>query len=167
MTDWVRRPYNPAWDEDAVMYLWLKSYCHSRAGLRAGAHVDATPAEIQFIAEHRPIVEWLLTNAKTEVLCDPERVEPSDLGPPVVWAFACTSEPDVVHYALAKRSAMRVGLSGDMLKELLGERLHSPCIYTFDQVELSARRCEMHGIQRPTAWRPDPTWLVVNIMRSP
>lgn len=166
MSDWIRRPYNREWDEDAIAYLWLKSYCHSRAGLRAGAHVDASPEELVFLDAHRPIVEWLLGNAKTEVLCDPDRSEPSEAGPPIVWAFACTSGNDVIHYALAKRSAVKARLSGDMLRDLLGDKLDKACVYTFDQVEMSERKCQLHGIQRPTLWRPDPTWLVVNILKA-
>lgn len=164
---WVRRPYDSATDEDGVLYLWLKSYAHTRDLVEQGAHKDGSDAERRYWREHAPIVECILRSgiAATTVLCDPSRVHASADGPPVIMAFACTSG-DVVHYVSVKRQYAREGFGPDMLAELLGDLLTKPCTYSHDLVEMrpvrDRRSGEMRvpcGVQIPSSWRKDAWWL--------
>ncbi len=165
MTDWTLRPYDAATDEDAVVYLWLKSFAHSRANVARGAHRDGTDAERAYWRRHVPIVEHLLRTATTTVLCDPERSTVTPAGPPVIWAFVCVSG-DVVHYVSVKRQYARDGFGPDMLADLLGDRLGRVCSFTHDLVEMRAvrdRRTNEErvpcGVRIPGAWVEDSWWL--------
>lgn len=162
--DWVKRPYVQEWDHDALLYLWTRSYCHSKSGMRIGAHKDRSDEEKIFVEEISPIISYLLSTQNVEVICDPDRAEPSEDGPPIIWAFACTSEDDIVHYALAKKNAIKAGLSGAMLEDLLGPKLQKRVFYTFEPVELSENRCREHSMERPKNWRPHPTWIATKII---
>lgn len=146
MTDWLKRPYDPETDHDAIVALWLRSYSLSPYGKRV-EHYDRL----------RYVVSWLLNSgvAKTEVICDPEH-------PEIIWAFACTTGENIVHYTVVKNSAVRLGLSAEMLRELLGDRLDRRCHYTFDPAEFLPSRCEEHKVDRPD-WRPDLLWLALNL----
>ncbi len=137
-TPWIVRPYNPARDEDGVVYLWIKSFAHSGFGRAQGAHIDGSDAERAYWAQHRPVVMKLLEHADTQVLCDPE-----DDG--VIWAFACAKGP-VVHYAVVKRKFR--DFAGDMFKALLGDRYDTPCMYTHDLAGT--------GFQVPQKWTLNP-----------
>lgn len=144
------RPYEPSSDEDGVVYLWLKSFAHSRYGRALGAHVPRSEAELRYWAEHRQVVMRLLTEAQTLVVCDPEAES-------VIWGFA-TTQPEVVHYVSCKRSFHREGLSVEMIRQLLGPLLGKPCVMTHELVELC--REELRGkLSIPSTWRHDPYWL--------
>lgn len=147
--DWLVRPYE-AGDEDACVYLWLKSYAHSRYGTQLGAHIDASPAERRYWDEHQPLVLSLLRNEDSRVVCDPSR-------PNVILGFACTSGADLVHYVVVKRSAVKAGFGRELVAELLGDRLKRRCYTTFEQTEL---RRDQSGVSLPEEWRrADPLWI--------
>ena len=146
MSDWVKRAYNPETDENAVVYLWLKSYARAHVNAAKGAHVTRSPAELAYWRRHAPIVECLLRVGKTDVLCDPERVN----GVPVIYAFACSS-PDAVHYAVVKRDYEAAGLAGDMFADLFGSSLKNPMGYTHDLVGMKGHV--------PSSWYDDRWWL--------
>lgn len=150
--DWIKRPYDAAEDERALVYLWLKSYAHSSYGVARGAHVDASPEEVAYWREQAPVVEALLRSADVEVICDPDRAVPSEAGPAVIWGFACTSG-DVVHMVVVKRSVARAGLAQDIVRDLLGSRLERACGMTHELVELR----KILGV--PRQWYVDSTWL--------
>jgi hypothetical protein len=164
VTDWVKRPYDGATDEDAICYLWLKSYAHSRANVLRGAHRDRSEAERRYWREHAPIVECLLRTAQVEVLCDPNRATASKLGPPVILAFACTSG-DVVHYVCVKRDYARAGFGAEMAADLLGDRMKRACTFTHELVEMKPRRDRETGETfhpagpMPSSWTEDTWWL--------
>ena len=161
MSDWTKRRYEPTSDEDAVVYLWLKSYAHAKHNVARGAHRDAgkkepSHPERQYWAEHAPVVEMLLSYGQTEVLCDPDR-DGSDGQPPSILAFACTSG-DVVHYVCVKRDYARDGFGPDMVRDLLGGRLTRRCVYTHELVEMRDQRPAC-GLSVPALWLFDPWWL--------
>lgn len=167
MSDWVKRPYDRATDEDGVVFLWLKSYAHTRENVARGANRDGSESERRYWREHAPIVECLLHSgvASTEVLCDPARVRASSEGPPVIMAFACTTG-DVVHYVSVKRAYAREGFGPEMVSDLLGDRLERACSYSHELVEMRAVRDRRSGVERvpcglhvPTTWHPDAWWL--------
>lgn len=161
MTDklWVKRRYEPE-DEDGIVYLWLKSYAHARVNTATGAHIDASPAERTYWAEHAFVVERLLRTSKVELLCDPQRPYASAAGPAIIYAFACTDGPDVVHYLCVKRNYAREGFGPDMVADLLGDRLKRPCVYTHELPEMRATkdRSASCGVALPMNWRHDPWW---------
>lgn len=161
MSDWLKRPYERE-DEDGLVYLWLKSYAHAKRNVDAGANKDGSAAERKYWREHAPIVEFLLRNAQTELLVDPERAHASSAGPAVIMAFACTTD-DVVHYACVKRKYAREGFGPDMLRDLLGGRLNASCVHTHELPEMMPRFGERlgpsSGVLLPVAWTYDPWWL--------
>lgn len=158
MTDWIKRAFVPE-DEDAVVYLWLKSYAHSAYGKSRGAHIDATPEERAYWGDHAPVVEWLLHNATVEVLCQPERSTHEPGRPAVIWAFACTSG-DTVHYACVKRSAVKAGFASEMVRDLLGDRLDRCVGYTH---EIPDMRKGTYGAS--PRWFPDLAFLPERMVR--
>lgn len=164
MSDWTKRAYNAATDEDAIVFLWLKSYAHTRELVELGANRDGSDAERRYWREHAPIVETLLKGAETLVLCDPERSVVTPAGPPVIWAYACCTG-DVVHYVGVKRM-YAAEFGAEMVADLLGERLERPCTYTHDLVEMRPVRDRRTGEERvpcgvrvPPLWRKDAWWL--------
>lgn len=172
MSDWVKRDYDRRTDEDAVVYLWLKSYAHAKHNVAAGAHRDAgakdeTHPERRYWRGHAPIVEKLLHYGETHVLCDPERCDGSN-GPPSILAFACVNG-DVVHYVSVKRDYARAGFGPDMVRDLLGTRLARACTFTHELVEMAASqtRAPPCGVAVPVTWRPDPWWLARQLLGGP
>ena len=155
MADWVKRAYVSG-DEKGIMYLWLKSFAHSRFGRCKGASVSNTPAERRYWSEQAPVVEYLLANAETTVAADPDR-------PDVIWAFACTSGDNVVHYATVKRqviSTVGEDFGAEIMRDLLGERLEKTCFMTHEIVwgqtglEMPRRASDQKAL-----WVLDPTWF--------
>lgn len=140
---WSKRAYDPRTDENALVYLWLKSFAHSSYGVAAGAHRDASTAELAYWARHRLVVMPLLESCTVEILCDPE-------DPNVIWAFAAT-KGNVVHYVCVKRTFHKEGVSADMVRDLLGDRLTRPCLCSHELPEL-----RQAGLDWPTAWTLDP-----------
>lgn len=165
MTDWRKRDYDPRTDEDAVVYLWLKSYAHASHNVAAGAHRDSgkkdeNHPERRYWRAHAPVVESLLRQCTTHVLCDPERFDGSN-GPPGILAFACM-DGDVIHYVSVKRDYARAGFGPEMLADLLGGRLSRACTYTHELVEMRApsrNALPSSGVSVPSSWRADPWWL--------
>lgn len=135
---WKIRPYDPTIDENGIVYLWLKSFAHSPFGRSQGAHIDGSDGERAYWAKHREIVNRLLVHADTQVLVDAEE-------PAVIWAFACT-KGDVVHYAVVKRKFRE--FTAEMVRDLLGDRLDRPCMYTHDLAGT--------GFQIPSTWHHNP-----------
>ncbi len=161
--EWIKRPYLPAEDEDAVVYLWNASYARGDEGQERGAHVRELAAREsagsacvrsnvrELWAEQAPLVERLVGApwVTTEVVCDPERVRTTADGPAVVWGFAATSG-DVVHYLVVKRDVVKAGFGPDIVRDLLGDRLERPCTFTHELVEMTSGRC---GVKLPRSWR--------------
>lgn len=163
--EWIKRPYLPAEDEDALVYLWCTSYLRSCEGMTRGAwrpggrSEDRQDAQVRAVAremwaEQAPLVELLLASTDVEVVCDPERSVTTAAGPAVIWGFACTSG-DVVHYVCIKRNVAKV-LGADIVRDLLGDRLERPCTFTHELVEMRTRAC---GVALPASWGWDSLWL--------
>ncbi len=136
---WIIRQYDPNIDEAGAVFLWLKSFAHSPFGRAQGAHLDGSEAERAYWASHKEVVLRLLARAETRVLCDAE-------APGVIWAFACTSGPSVVHYAVCKRRFRES--SGEFFAALLGDKMEKPCMYTHD--------FSGTGFQVPRSWMHNP-----------
>ncbi len=136
---WIIRPYDPALDENGVVYLWLKSFAHSGFGRAQGAHVDGSDAERAYWSTHREVVLRLLKHADTRVLVDAE-------SPGVIWAFACTKAPNIFHYAVVKRRFREE--SAAMFRALLGDMLDKPVLYTHDTAGT--------GLHLPSSWTHNP-----------
>ncbi len=171
MSEWIKRPYVPADDENALVSLWCSSYMRSCEGIDRGAYnprareggADTSAvreAVRKMWAEQAPLVEVLLANADVEVVCDPERPRASAAGPAIIWGFACTSG-DVVHYVCVKRP-MNTAIGRELVEDLLGDRLKRPCTFTHELVEMrpdalgTSRSC---GVALPRSWGWDSLWL--------
>lgn len=174
MSDWTKRGYVHEWDEDAVAYLWIADQCRSRAAVQRGAHERGTDAQHAYWREVSPLVTWMLGHTSIEVICDPERSKPTDAGPPVIWAFAAT-DGNLVHGCVVKREAIKLGFGGEILRDLLGERLDQMCVYTTDLVQLGPRgskelREQLLGADAssamPRRWIPDFFWLARHMTRE-
>lgn len=168
------RPYTDD-DRDFVVSSWLFSFARSAYGLACGAHVpDAIQGHSKrpekaawdaYWQEHEPIVRALVQGEDVTIACDPA-------SPEVVWGWSCTSG-DTVHYVLAKRSVhqasaketrpghwdITTGLSGDIYRALLGERLTRACGYTHELVDMRRRELRVQGVTQPRGWYADTTWF--------
>lgn len=145
-SEWRKRPFAPA-DESVVLYMWLKSFAHSRFGRVHGAEMTGTRAEQTFWNQQRPVVQYLLRHATTEIACDPGDAK-------TVWAFACTSG-DVVHYFCVKRRVAQLvdlEFAADIVRDLVGRRLKRECPFTY---ELPWRDS---GIAMPVRSDGKPRW---------
>lgn len=164
--EWKKRAYVPKEDETALVSLWCTSYLRSSEGVARGAYIPTRRADDQqrdekvraavraMWAEQAPLVEQLLRCTDVEVICDPERVYTTEAGPAVIWGFASTSG-DVVHYVCVKRSVPEE-LRGDIVRDLLGDRLERRCRYTHELVEMVSGQC---GVRLPQEWRWDRMYL--------
>jgi len=177
VTDFALRPYT-AEDEDFVVSSWIFSYARSRYGVVHGAHIPQAipgytkrPTEADwggFWCEQQPIVVGLIAQADVQIACDPG-------APEVIWGWACTSG-DTLHYVLAKRSVHRAsaegdsrgvyrattGLSGQIYRALLGDRLKRACGYTHELVDMRRRELRAQGVTVPESWYADTTWFARN-----
>lgn len=184
-SDWVTRASLPD-DESCLVSTWLKGYAHSLdvssryEGIRDELARDRLdnlpkPAFMRFWKVYQPIVTALVRNTEVVVLCDPERSDYADQNrPAVIWAWACFGGPDIVHWICVKRQATQAGLSRDMIRDLLGERIRTRQQTTFELSE--PRNSTAHVVKDLTAlgalsrdeggeslWRRDRGWL--NLMR--
>jgi hypothetical protein len=176
VTDFALRKYTTD-DEDFVVSSWIFSYARSAYGLACGAHVpQALPGYTKrptekdwgaFWCEQQPIVCDLLARADVQIACDPG--EPS-----VIWGWACTSG-DTVHFVLAKRSVHResaketrpgsgvfevtTGISGDIYRALLGDRLKRACGFTHELVDFRRKELRVQNMLMPRTWFADTTWF--------
>lgn len=167
MSDWIKRGYIPAEDEDALVYLWCSSYLRSCEGIDRGAHLEhgrgaeerSSPAVREAArkmwAEQAPLVEVLLASTDVEVICDPQRPLTTAEGPAVIWGFAATTG-DVVHFVCVKRDVVKAGFGPDIVRDLLGSRLERPCYFTHELVEMRTGAC---GVRLPRNWGWDSLWL--------
>ncbi len=167
-TTWLLRPYMPeSADDEALYYMLGISYTRSRAGMRAGAYragrkvpgppsVEDVARQKAFMAAHRPVWTWLLANANVTLAVDPE-------APHIIWAWLISTD-DVVHAVGCKRSLVEAGLSQDIVRDLLGERLtrHQVCSLELPQMR-SRGGTDAIGIDRPKSWSLDPTWLLTRM----
>lgn len=128
MTDWLLRPYDPATDEDGVLFTFLQSYATSEAGKRLGAHHRETPAARSFWDDHRGFFLSVLGSSVVTVACDPER-------PDVMYGWIAADGP-TLHYALVKRAVVQLGFGVELLRDLLGDMTREPTAYTLEPVEL-------------------------------
>lgn len=166
---WVLRPYGEdERDEEAMHYLLGVAYTRSRAGQRAGASRagrrveepdgDAVAKQKAFLAAHNPVWSWLLEHATVTLAVDAEQRH-------IVWGWAITSEPNVVHAIGVKRSVIDAGedVAQDIVRDLLGDRLRRHQVCTLELPQMRTRGDSAIGIDRPREWSMDPTWLLVRM----
>ncbi len=174
---WLIRPYDPTnqLDEDGLMYFLGVGYTRSRAGARAGASKaggsrtkaerdagvnevapDARDAQRAFMLAHRFIFTWLLKNAEISLAVDREK--PNER----IWAWLVTTG-DVIHAVGCKRSLITEKLSSDIVRDLLGTRLMRHQVCSLELPQMRTRGAEAIGIDRPSSWSLDPTWLLTRI----
>lgn len=175
MTPFILRPLEGRDDEDFVVPSWINSFARSTYGVQRGAHIPQAipgyakrPTEADWNAfwqEQQPIVESLVRSEGVMLAVDAK-------DPGTIWGWACTSG-DTVHNVLVKRSVHRIsaekderhiwrvttGLSGDIYRALLGDRLTRACGYTFDLVDIRRRELVVQGVSLPSKWFCDSTWF--------
>lgn len=166
VSDWVKRRSVPE-DEDALVYLWLKSFAHARHNTARGAHFERSDDELDFWDSHAPIVEWLLRSKGTEtwVLCQPGRDVHAEGKPAVIYGFSCVGPGDVVHAHVIKRKYAE--FASDMSRSLLGDRLERAQVMSHELPEMRERRDPTNGtrlvprcgVSVPPRWVYDPYWL--------
>lgn len=177
--DWILRPYRAESDEDALYYLLGIAYTRGSAGRRANASragwVKSDPAhpvpdqsaldsQRAFLDAHRPIWNWLLTNADIEVAVDRERPDTR------IWGWLVTSGPDVVHAVGVKRDLIEAGFGREIAMDMLRERWGAFQVVTLELPQLRAPRHgwrpskDMLGFDKPKAWSLDPTWLLTRMV---
>jgi hypothetical protein len=164
------RYYTPE-DIDALLYFLSVSYARSKAGERAGASgagkkgkpsPEDAAQQRAFMEAHQPIWLWLLANAQVRLACDIER-------PDSIYAWAITSEPNVVHAIGAKYDTVKLGFAKEMLEDLLGDRLTSMQVVTLELPKIPGERPggTLPGgaiMSRPARWYTDPTWLLTRMI---
>jgi hypothetical protein len=165
--EWALRPYDASTDEAALYYLLGVAYARSRAGYRAGASEagrrrdgaehDEVAARRAFMDSHRPVWTWLLEHADVTLAVDRER-------PDQIWAWLVTSEPNVVHAVGCKRSLIEAKLAVEVVRDMLGHRLHEHQVCSLELPQLRTRRGDAIGMDRPQLWSLDPTWLLTRMM---
>jgi hypothetical protein len=168
---WVLRPFgeDPR-DEEAMHYLLGVAYTRSRAGQRAGAsragrRGDEPNGEMvikqrAFLAAMSPVWSWLLDNATVTLAVDPEQRH-------IVWGWAITSEPNVVHAVGVKRSVIDDAgpdVAQDLVRDLLGHRLDKHQVLTLELPQMRVRGDAAIGIDRPREWSLDPVWLLTRMV---
>lgn len=174
---WILRPYDPATD-DGLIYLLGVAYARSGAGRREQASGAGRPMPdykerqarrektVAFIESHRGLWVWLLEHATTILAVDAENPH----SPHGIWGWLIMSEPNVIHAIGVKRSCIKEGLGLDILKDLLGERMHSHQVTTLELPQLRSQRpgwkpnYDLLGIDRPKEWSLDPSWLPVRLV---
>lgn len=144
MKPYLLRPYEPG-DEAFCTDSWLRALAVSRSGRAAGAHVVGSSNEREFRDAHRPVLARLLAKQSTML------ADPSD--PSIVWGYACTEGPYVIHVAMVKRRFAESGMLGAMYGWLLGDRLEREQVYTMQLVDMARAMC------LPAKWRLDETWF--------
>ncbi len=178
---WLIRPYDPTLEHDGqreidgLMYFLGIGYTRTRAGERACAsHAGGSRAaedreggtkkdqatidrERAFIDAHRFIWAWILENAEVSVAVDREK-------PSRIWAWLATSG-SVIHAVGCKRSLITNQLSGEVVRELLGDRLRKHQVCSLELPQMRTRGREAIGIDRPSSWSLDPSWLLTRIPR--
>jgi hypothetical protein len=164
-------------DEGFVTQSWLTSYARSAYGRAHGyAKKLGEPFDLQAWAQywraHAPIVSDMIQQSTVTIACDPEQ-------PEIIWGWACVSG-DTVHYIMTKRAVHRAsaerdargvwrvttGLSGEIYRALLGDRLTRACAYTHELVDMRRPELSHQGIQLPSAWYLDSTWFARNARRA-
>jgi hypothetical protein len=65
----------------------------------------------------------------------------------------------VIHYVLAKRKFHQAGLSGEIYRALLGDRLSKPCAMTHELVDFKRAELRAAGLMLPKAWYFDTTYF--------
>lgn len=174
---WLLRPYDPSTDEDGLMYLLGVGYTRTRAGERAGAsHAGGSrtaaervsgakrdPAALDrqkaFVDAHRFVWLWLLANAEVTLAVDSEKPATQ------IWGWLATSG-DVIHAVGCKRSLIAEKLSTDVARDLLGDRLRKHQVCSLELPQMRTRGSEAIGLDRPSSWSLDPTWLLTRIPRG-
>jgi len=155
---WALRSSTSA-DESGIVPLWLESFwrshyarqyacespkCARCRGTSSSGRDWQCAAKAAYWAEHEPVVHRILARAETTIACDAGE-------PWVMWGFATTDGPDILHYAMIKRRFRDLG--GDVFKALLGDRLSRPQRYTHDLVELRKPDLRVQGVEVPRSWR--------------
>jgi len=129
------REYRDADDRGFIDQQWGDSYRQSRRGLVVGATDD-----------EQITIDWHVTHSDIDILCDHDNEG-------LLYGFCCHTG-DAIHYVSLKRSVVKENLAADALRVLLGERLHRPCGFTAELVELVKLRAV------PSQWYLDGTWYV-------
>lgn len=154
--EWIVRPYAPEWDESALVYMWLKSYGKSEYARALGGHVEHSTDALSYWMTHRRVVMELLAQHGARVLCDPDRPEPVDNKPAIIWAWACVDPDELeVHYISVKRNMARAGVVPEMFTALVGDLVDEPCRVTHDLTELRSTPWRKAGVRLPAEWYVD------------
>jgi hypothetical protein len=174
---WTIRPYDPIADEDGLSYLMAIQYTRSKAGTRAnagsaGKSMSVCPrpkaqlqAEQGFIELHAPLLRWIRLNTNTKLVVDTD-------DPSVIWAWACTTEPDVIHSVGAKHDVVRSGFADEMIADLLGDRLTKSAVVTLELPQFpgpSPHRTTFPSagiMTRPQHWYSDLSWLAAHMSQQ-
>lgn len=179
---WLKRPYEPR-DEDAIVYLWLKSF----SGSRYGSSVDASAARSIYDLEAIKAGEYRRHHGRFHEddsalvsTAERARADASEMAywarhrlivmrlietatievlcdpqdTSIIWAFACT-EPWVVHMCVVKRRFKE--LRKMMVVGLIADHLRSACRFTHEMPDLKAT-----FIDAPDGWVFDPYLLAVD-----
>lgn len=140
------RPYDRETDENAVVYMWLKSYAQSEYGRERKADKSNTPGELAYWVTHRDIVLRLLDEHGARVVCDPDDVT-------TIWGWACVDPVELaVHYVSIKRQAAKLGFVSEIWDALVGDLVTEPCVVTHELVEMRSDPWRKAGITMPAQW---------------
>ena len=148
MIDFESRPYRPS-DEALVVKTWLESFAHSQYGRRWRTRDSGMRAALdRSWAEHHKTVTYAMRRGRVDVICDAEH-------PDMVYAWACTEPPNVVHYAVVKMSVAADGFGKGMLDRLFGDMLKERCLMSHEPAWVShTRETRLKYIQE----HPSESW---------
>lgn len=136
--------------------MWLRQLCAGQDAKAAGlveARESGSATQIEWWAQHQPIVTALMHSADIVVACDPERATYAD-GPAVIWAWAATKGDIVYGFGMKRRFAREMrDFAKDLATELLGDRLTRSQMTVMDLVDLAALR------MIPPTWRRERGWI--------
>jgi len=140
------RPYDRETDENAVVYMWLKSYAQSQYGRDRKADKANTPGELAYWVTHRDVVLRLLEEHGARVVCDPDDTT-------TIWGWACVDPVELaVHYVSIKRQAAKLGFVPEIWEALVGDLVGEPCVVTHELVEMKSDPWRKAGITMPAQW---------------
>jgi hypothetical protein len=69
-----------------------------------------------------------------------------------------------VHAVGCKRSVIEAGLAVDVVTDLLGDRLKRHQVCSLELPQMRTRGGEAIGLDRPSSWSLDPTWLLTRML---
>lgn len=136
MSEWKIRPYQAS-DESGVTFLWLNSWLCGPFGRRIGAMRRDENGDMRKVPDafryawtmYQPVVERLVLESTTTILCDPEAED-------VIWAFACCGA-GLIHMAVIKRRFSEFAVP--MLVDLLPGSPHAKYTHECPDVPAAMR----------------------------